>query len=98
MDPIQAPMFLVGEISMGFGDGFLDGDPWEWYLEDHPRTCKWLITMVIVSLISRVVGPLPNGLFMTHKRGLPTTYKSWDEPPSSTVDGSEIPRPTTVWM
>ena len=23
-------------------------------LEDHPRTCKWLITMVIVSLLSRV--------------------------------------------
>ena len=21
----------------------------EWYLEDHPMTCKWLITMVIVS-------------------------------------------------
>ena len=25
-------------------------------------TCKWLITMVIVSPLSRVVGPLPNGL------------------------------------
>ena len=30
------------------------------YLEDHPRTCKWLITMVSKSL-SRVL-PLPNGL------------------------------------
>ena len=30
------------------------------YLEDHPMTCKWLITMVN---ISRVVGPLPNGLY-----------------------------------
>ena len=32
------------------------------YLEDHPMTCKWLITMVIVSPLTRVVGPLPNGL------------------------------------
>ena len=30
-------------------------------LEDHPRTCKWLITMVIVSPLSKVV-PIPNGL------------------------------------
>ena len=33
----------------------------EYYLEDHPRTCKWLITMVIVSPLSRVV-PLTNSL------------------------------------
>ena len=25
------------------------------YLEDHPRTCKWLITMVIVSPLNGVV-------------------------------------------
>ena len=31
-------------------------------LEDHPRTCKWLITMVSFCPLSRVVGPLPNGL------------------------------------
>ena len=31
-------------------------------LEDHPMTCKWSITMVIVSSLSGVVGPLPNGL------------------------------------
>ena len=31
------------------------------HLEDHPRTRKWLITMVIVSPLSGV-GPLPNGL------------------------------------
>ena len=30
-------------------------------LEDHPRTCKWLITMVTVSPLTGVV-PLPNGL------------------------------------
>ena len=34
------------------------------YLEDHPMTCKWLITMVIVSPPTGVVGPLPNGLSM----------------------------------
>ena len=36
--------------------------------------CKWLITMVIASPLSRVVGPLPNGRFMAYKRGLLTTY------------------------
>ena len=32
----------------------------------------------------RVVGHLPNGLFMAYKRGLLllTTYKSWDDPPN----------------
>ena len=30
-------------------------------LEDHPRTCKWLITMVIVSPLSVGLVPLPNG-------------------------------------
>ena len=42
------------------------------YLEDHPKTCKWLITMISKSL-SRIV-PLPNGLFMAYKSGLLTTY------------------------
>ena len=37
-------------------------------LEDHPMTCKWLITMVIVSPLSRVI-PLPNGRFMAYKWG-----------------------------
>ena len=41
---------------------------------------KWLIPMVIVSLLVWVVGPLPNGRFMAYKRGLLTT--SWDDPPS----------------
>ena len=36
------------------------------YLEDHPRTCKWLITMVIVSPLNGVVGPLPNGLSLAY--------------------------------
>ena len=37
------------------------------YLEDHPRTCKWLVTMVIVSPLNGVVGPLINGRFMAYK-------------------------------
>ena len=41
------------------------------YLEDHPS--KWLVTIVIVSPISRVV-PLQNGLFMAYEWGLLTTY------------------------
>ena len=32
------------------------------YLEDHPSGCKWLVTMVSCCPLSRVVGPLPNGL------------------------------------
>ena len=43
---------------------------------------KWLITMVIVSPLNGVMGPLPNGLFMACKWGLLTTYMSWDDPPS----------------
>ena len=45
----------------------------------------WLITtMVIVSKSPRpgVVGPLPNGRFMTYKWGILITYKSWDDAPS----------------
>ena len=33
--------------------------------------------------LSRVVGPLPNGLSMAYKWGLRITYKSWDDPPSN---------------
>ena len=43
------------------------------YLEDHPRTRKWLITMVIVSPLNGVIA-LINGLFMAYKWGLITTY------------------------
>ena len=32
------------------------------FLEDHPRTPKWLTTMVSTFPKYRVVGPLPNGL------------------------------------
>ena len=52
------------------------------YLEDHPRTCKWLITMVIVSPLSAVVS-LPNGRFMACKWCLLTTYIHWDDPPTA---------------
>ena len=53
-------------------------------------TCKWLITMVIVSLLSRGVGPLPNGLFMAYKWGLLTTYKSLDDPSSRRILSNSI--------
>ena len=43
------------------------------YLEDHPRPCKWLITMVIVSPLTGVI-PLPNDLFMVYKWGLRPNY------------------------
>ena len=49
------------------------------YLEDHPRTGKWLISMVIVSALSGFV-PLTNGRFMAYKWGFLTTYKSWYDP------------------
>ena len=52
------------------------------HLEDHPRTCKWLTTMVSKSPKDRVI-PLINGLFMAYKWRLLTTYKSWDDPPST---------------
>ena len=31
--------------------------------------CKWLVTMVIVSPLTGVVGPLPNGFFMAYILG-----------------------------
>ena len=44
---------------------------------------KWLITMVIISPLIRVVGPLPNGLSMVLINGvILTTYIHWDDPPS----------------
>ena len=52
-----------------------------------PTSDTGLISMVIVSPLSRDVGPLPNGLSMAYKWGLLTTYKSWDDPPS--VENSE---------
>ena len=44
------------------------------YLEDHPRT--WMVNNHgdRKSPKDRVVGPLPNGLFMAYKWGLLTTY------------------------
>ena len=56
------------------------------YLEDHPMTRKWLITMVIVSPLTGVVGPLPNGRFMAYKWGLLSTYDTWDDPPSTLLE------------
>ena len=52
-----------------------------WRIGPHDSD-TWLITMVIVSPLSRVVGPLPNGLFMAYKWWLLTTGSNWDDPPS----------------
>ena len=49
------------------------------YLEDHPRTCKWLVT------------PIRFGRGTTRLRGLTITMvinhvsKSWDDPPSMSI-------------
>ena len=48
------------------------------YLKDHPMTCKWLVTMVIISPISRV--PLPSGLNSLQMGMILNTYKSWEDP------------------
>ena len=37
------------------------------YLEDGLPFSKWLITMVIVSPLNGVMGPLPNGLFVAYR-------------------------------
>ncbi len=52
----------------------------EFYLEDHPRTCKWLITMVSKSPKQGKV-PLPNGLNGL-SMGVTNHYIHWDDPPS----------------
>ena len=52
---------------------------------------KYKKKTLFVSLLTGVV-PLPNGLFFwaNYKWGLPTTYKSWDDPPSG--DGRDPQR------
>ena len=50
---------------------------------------KWLITMVSFRPLSRVV-PLPNGRFMAYKRGLLTTYDTWDDPPSGMAISGQV--------
>ena len=57
------------------------------YLEDHPMTCKWLITLVKKSPLSRV-DPFPNGRThsMAYKWGLHPNYlytSNGGDPPSS---------------
>ena len=50
------------------------------YLEDHPRTCKWLTNMVSKSARPGVVGLLPNGLFMANKWGGDPNYLLTERP------------------
>ena len=42
----------------------------------------WLITVGIVSPLTGVLVPLPNGLKAFINGGLLSTYMSWDDPPS----------------
>ena len=55
-EPTVAPM-VSGVFAVGFRER-------SWRIIPD---CRWLITMVLVSPSSRVVGPLPNGLFMAYK-------------------------------
>ena len=49
-------------MTWGGGDPPVLADPYQWrYLEDHPMTCMWLITMVDKSAKDRIV-PLIHGL------------------------------------
>ena len=58
--------------------------------------------MVSFRPLSRFI-PLINGLFMAYKWGLLTTYKSWDDPPSTvrtpeklmglSVEAVKLPKP-----
>ena len=75
---------LVGPARMGPRSQRLWGlniiHPSGSYLEDHPMTCKWLITMVIVSPVRIGLFPWPfhgilNGGDPNH------VSKSWDDPP-----------------
>ena len=58
------------------------------HLQDHPRTCKWLITMVSKSPKDRVVGPnLQVAVSWLINGGDPfTTYIHWDDPPNGQQD------------
>ena len=53
----------------------------DWYLEDHPRTGKWLRTWLVSPLRTGLFTSL-HWLFMACTRLL-TTYKSWHDPASS---------------
>ena len=58
------------------------------YLKDHPMTCKWLMTMVSKSP-NWVFGPFPPGHSWLM---ILTTYKSWDDPPSTIVENRPKPK------
>ena len=68
------------------------------YLEDHPMTFKWLISMVSLrALTGATWDPFQMAVFMAYKWGLPTTYKSWDDDPPSIGGGSELIQ-VLLWM
>ena len=54
----QGPSFWVSMLVSEEKKKTLQG-----LLEDHPRTCKWLVPLLVSPPKNRVVGPLPNGRF-----------------------------------
>ena len=58
------------------------GHKWGWYLEDHPRTYKWLITMVSKSP-KKGCSPYKLAKWLINGGYEPLT--NWDDPPSSQV-------------
>jgi len=68
-----------------------------WYWEDHPRTCMWLTTMVIVFVPKTWGCGTPSKWPFTPwliNGGRPLT--NWDDPPS-TVAGWSIPKWSHIW-
>ena len=52
-------------------------------LEDHPMTCKWLVTMVIVSSLRiGLWDPFQMAFLWLINGGDPNHLLTWDDPPS----------------
>ena len=66
-------------------------------LEDHPRTCKWLLTMVSFRPLRIGLLPFQNGRnsWLTNRGDPITTCESWDDP-----EGWDPPVPTgsSKWL
>ena len=75
-------------FQMAFPNGLFMADS---YLEDHPRTCKWLGSPPCISHEVRPFGRGPTTLLRGRNRSpwLLTTYDTWHDPPSR--DSSCLP-------
>ncbi len=60
------------------------------HLEDHPSGCKWLGSLPFISHEVRLFGRGTTLLRGFTNHGFLTTYKSWDDPPSSPDDPKTI--------